>query len=872
MGPCTVVFWLLLGSVLTVGAVAASPLRLSTVLAGRAQPRMQWTAQAVDAAARPVDRQRDSAAGRVLRCTGGTDDSGAGGDGEGAGAAEALDGAAGPGGGPAEAEEEPPQAAAAEDQAGPAAKSTRGGARGRSASRGRGATQRGASGTRGRGRSRGSSRGVQDTSDRPAESPVTDGARDDPPPAPTAHPDDDGLDEVPPPPPAGGDEDGGGEDPCPPPPPRRPDDAGYGSAYDNDYRASARGWDARGDRTESRRYTDLSPPAARGHEGAGGGARQDGDDARAALDDGYAYRDDDDGYSLERGGDSGGRYDRIGRAAPYADEGRGYRGGEPGSNYGGGDSAGGYPRDADRGPRDSSLHDGSRYSFNDGVRGPRDSFKDSYYEAERGAGGAGRPRDYYPEDRGEGGYDRYGPDPGAGPGGRWGGGGRGYPDNEYAYRDRERERERERGGFRERGYPDDDYRDEYRSDREYRDRGGWAGGGGGGGWGWRGGDYPPDAGYYNRGMPPPPRRWGGMDDYDRGGERPPSLPRGDPRFPDPQLGEKVSLLVRNFSKFTSRAAIRRIFGSFGEVRDVYIPRDYHTKRPKNYAFIEYQRYEAAKEALRRMDGETVDGRTLSVCFAQMSRKNPDQMATRPRLSPPPHREGRDSGRKRGFRSDYDDPRGGEAGPRPFPRDRFGFDQGRQRAGGGGGGSGSGRAGRCYNCNEMGHISRECPEPPTDETLKRRGASKGGAGAAYDERVPERGEGVGGAEGQERAEETGLEPESGDGVRKIQRTKDGDDERQMPSARDAGEDNGGDWRRDDDDTGGEGNQWGGLTAEEQLEKEYQAAVDQGQVPSMDPPAGDGAEVAGAEAGGAEEGGAAKSAADAGGEEQGGDVEG
>ena len=59
MGPRTVVFGLLLGSVLTVGAVAASPLRLSAVLAGRAQPRMQLTAQAVDAAARPADRQRD---------------------------------------------------------------------------------------------------------------------------------------------------------------------------------------------------------------------------------------------------------------------------------------------------------------------------------------------------------------------------------------------------------------------------------------------------------------------------------------------------------------------------------------------------------------------------------------------------------------------------------------------------------------------------------------------------------------------------------------------------------------------------------------------------------------------------------------------
>ena len=127
--------------------------------------------------------------------------------------------------------------------------------------------------------------------------------------------------------------------------------------------------------------------------------------------------------------------------------------------------------------------------------------------------------------------------------------------------------------------------------------------------------------------------------------------------------------------------------------------------------------------------------------------------------------------------------------------------------------------------------------------------------------------MGGAEGQDRAEETGLEPESGDGVRKIQRTKDADDEREMPAARDAWEDNGGDWGRDGD-TGGEGNEGGGLTAEEQLEKEYQAAVDQGQVPSMEPAAaaGDGAEVAGADAGGAEEGGAAKIAADAGGEEQ------
>jgi len=37
-------------------------------------------------------------------------------------------------------------------------------------------------------------------------------------------------------------------------------------------------------------------------------------------------------------------------------------------------------------------------------------------------------------------------------------------------------------------------------------------------------------------------------------------------------GDRVSLLVRNFSKFTNRVGIRRIFGRFGEISDVYIPR------------------------------------------------------------------------------------------------------------------------------------------------------------------------------------------------------------------------------------------------------------------------------------------------------------
>ncbi len=33
--------------------------------------------------------------------------------------------------------------------------------------------------------------------------------------------------------------------------------------------------------------------------------------------------------------------------------------------------------------------------------------------------------------------------------------------------------------------------------------------------------------------------------------------------------------------------LRRAFGRYGTVKDIYIPMDYHTKRPKPFAFVEF---------------------------------------------------------------------------------------------------------------------------------------------------------------------------------------------------------------------------------------------------------------------------------------------
>jgi RNA recognition motif-containing protein len=74
--------------------------------------------------------------------------------------------------------------------------------------------------------------------------------------------------------------------------------------------------------------------------------------------------------------------------------------------------------------------------------------------------------------------------------------------------------------------------------------------------------------------------------------------------------------------------LMQAFGRIGEVRDVYIPRDYHSQQPKGFAFIEYATPEMAAEAREEMDRFKVRGRELEVVFAQERRKTPNEMRGR----------------------------------------------------------------------------------------------------------------------------------------------------------------------------------------------------------------------------------------------------
>lgn len=69
---------------------------------------------------------------------------------------------------------------------------------------------------------------------------------------------------------------------------------------------------------------------------------------------------------------------------------------------------------------------------------------------------------------------------------------------------------------------------------------------------------------------------------------------------------------------------------YGEVRDVYIPPDFETGKPRGFCFCEFFTAKGARDALDNLNGYKLDGRELSIVFAIHKRKVPDQMRPRGR--------------------------------------------------------------------------------------------------------------------------------------------------------------------------------------------------------------------------------------------------
>ncbi|PWA77530.1 serine/arginine-rich SC35-like splicing factor SCL30A [Artemisia annua] len=129
---------------------------------------------------------------------------------------------------------------------------------------------------------------------------------------------------------------------------------------------------------------------------------------------------------------------------------------------------------------------------------------------------------------------------------------------------------------------------------------------------------PPRGGYERRRRSPtPPRsRYGG------GGSRGRPVERDLP----------TSLLVRNLRLDCRPEDLRRPFGQFGPLKDIYLPRDYYSGEPRGFGFVQYVEPADAAEAKYQMDGQVLQGREMTVVFAEDNRKKPSDMKIRERRS------------------------------------------------------------------------------------------------------------------------------------------------------------------------------------------------------------------------------------------------
>uniref|UniRef100_A0A8C6PN26 Serine/arginine-rich splicing factor 10 n=1 Tax=Nothobranchius furzeri TaxID=105023 RepID=A0A8C6PN26_NOTFU len=85
--------------------------------------------------------------------------------------------------------------------------------------------------------------------------------------------------------------------------------------------------------------------------------------------------------------------------------------------------------------------------------------------------------------------------------------------------------------------------------------------------------------------------------------------------------------------------LRREFGRYGPIVDVYIPLDFYTRQPRGFAYIQYpfqltfEDVRDAEDALHSLDRKWVCGRQIEIQFAQGDRKTPNQMKSKERRSP-----------------------------------------------------------------------------------------------------------------------------------------------------------------------------------------------------------------------------------------------
>ncbi len=95
---------------------------------------------------------------------------------------------------------------------------------------------------------------------------------------------------------------------------------------------------------------------------------------------------------------------------------------------------------------------------------------------------------------------------------------------------------------------------------------------------------------------------------------PQPVPRAAPAESDGTMSSKV--FVGNLDFKTTKAEVQSLFSQIGELRDVFLPMDRESGRPRGFAFVEFTSEEDAAKAIEKFNGYEFSGRPLRVNAAE----------------------------------------------------------------------------------------------------------------------------------------------------------------------------------------------------------------------------------------------------------------
>jgi RNA recognition motif-containing protein len=89
--------------------------------------------------------------------------------------------------------------------------------------------------------------------------------------------------------------------------------------------------------------------------------------------------------------------------------------------------------------------------------------------------------------------------------------------------------------------------------------------------------------------------------------------------------DSVSLYVKNINFRTEPDTLKALFEQHGPIKDVYMPRDFYTKKRKGFGYIEFLHRKDAEKAIEQLNDKEIDGMRILIEFAKGDRKSSSDM-------------------------------------------------------------------------------------------------------------------------------------------------------------------------------------------------------------------------------------------------------